>query len=385
MTDVEGCGSLLSDNLGANSVSSTSPVPGTGALFSGFGIKSSAPQQSATFLTISRGGKKKKSPKKMKTAILFLALLAGAKADFWSDLWDGVQTNLLDPVVDAAQLAAQGNSFSPIDSWYRLGRDTLESRTRFHGRKSPSPAGVYATGESSPGGVLGPDKPLELNSPVALVDTYVPVLGQAAQQLVGEAVQSAGDALTSLVSGKRKRQLLTELGQIIQDGFDGLTGAVQQAVDSVTQTVQGELSNLINGLTGTTGSRGKMLISGVKSKFTIRKRSKEMQAKMAGAVQKMARARGFFDDLTAAASSLFAPAIQQAQNAFQTLVDAATATGAAILDHGSQLVQNVQTSLQQTYDQILGVTQPYIDDATQIVASIQNQFDTLVGGDATTA
>ncbi|XP_019619522.1 PREDICTED: uncharacterized protein LOC109466266 [Branchiostoma belcheri] len=262
----------------------------------------------------------------MKTAILFLALLAGAKADFWSDLWDGVQTNLLDPVVDAAQLAAQ-----------------------------------------------------------ELVDTYVPVLGQAAQQLVGEAVQSAGDALTNLVSGKRKRQLLTELGQIIQDGFDGLAGAVQQAVDSVTQTVQGELSNLINGLTGTTGSRGKMLISGVKSKFTIRKRSKEMQAKMAGAVQKMARARGFFDDLTAAASSLFAPAIQQAQNAFQTLVDAATATGAAILDHGSQLVQNVQTSLQQTYDQILGVTQPYIDDATQIVASIQNQFDTLVGGDATTA
>ncbi|XP_078596179.1 uncharacterized protein LOC144873079 [Branchiostoma floridae x Branchiostoma japonicum] len=257
--------------------------------------------------------------KKMKTgtAVLFLALLAGAQADFWSDLWDGVQTNLLDPIVQTAQTAAQ-----------------------------------------------------------ELVDTYVPVLGQAAQQLVGEAVQSAGDALTDLVSGKRKRQLLTELGQIIQDGFNGLTEAVQQAVDGVTQTVQGQLSGLINGLGGTTtGTRGKVMVNGAKSKFAINKRAREMKYKMTQAVQKMARARGFFDDLTAAASDLFAPAIQQAQTAFNTLVDAATATGAAIVDHGTQLVNNVSTSLQQTYDQILGVAQPYIDDAQTIVSSIQNHFD----------
>eukprot|EP00058_Branchiostoma_floridae_P025305 XP_002610795.1 hypothetical protein BRAFLDRAFT_91587 [Branchiostoma floridae] len=257
------------------------------------------------------------------TAVLFLALLAGAQADFWSDLWDGVQTNLLDPIVETAQTAAQ-----------------------------------------------------------ELVDTYVPVLGQAAQQLVGEAVQSAGDALTDLVSGKRKRQLLTELGQIIQDGFNGLTEAVQQAVDGVTQTVQGELSGLINGL-GSTTTGTKICphcdiiwrSSGVKSKFLIKNRGREMKYKMTQAVQKMARARGFFDDLTAAASDLFAPAIQQAQTAFNTLVDAATATGAAIVDHGTQLVNNVSTSLQQTYDQILGVAQPYIDDAQTIVDSIQNHFD----------
>ncbi|XP_066284426.1 uncharacterized protein [Branchiostoma lanceolatum] len=256
----------------------------------------------------------------MKTAILFLALLAGARADFWSDLWDGVQTNLLDPIVQTAQTAAQ-----------------------------------------------------------ELVDTYVPVLGQAAQQLVGEAVQSAGDALTGLVSGKRKRQLLTDLGQIIQDGLTGLTEAVQQAVNGVTQTVQGELGNLINGLGGTTqtGSRGKMIVRGVKPKFLIKNRGKEMLVKMSRAVQSMARARGFFDDLTAAASSLFAPAIQQAQDAFNTLVDGVTATGAAIIDHGSALVNNVQSSLQQTYDQILGVTQPYLDDAQTIVSSIQGQFDAM--------
>ncbi|KAI8496123.1 Kelch-like protein 24 [Branchiostoma belcheri] len=72
---------------------------------------------------------------------------------------------------DALNATNEETVFEAVMRWASHNPD--QSQTRFPGRKSPSPAGVnYRYGESSPGGVkrvIGPDKPLGLNSPVANV------------------------------------------------------------------------------------------------------------------------------------------------------------------------------------------------------------------------
>ncbi|CAH1265682.1 Hypp3223 [Branchiostoma lanceolatum] len=216
-----------------------------------------------------------------------------------------------------------------------------------------------------------------------LVDTYVPVLGQAAQQLVGEAIQSAGESLTGLISGGSKRQaatLQTEIGQIIHDGImgvlEGATTAIQNVQNTVTQTVQ----NLF-GSDPAPATRGSLIRMSIKGKMNIKKAGQKMMKTLNYAISK--KTRGFFDSLASGVSTIFQPAIDQASAIFNNLVDTATQAGQQILDHGSNLVNNVSAQLQQTYQDILDVATPYVDDAQTIVASIQNQFQQTFGDDTT--
>ncbi|XP_078678531.1 uncharacterized protein LOC144914503 [Branchiostoma floridae x Branchiostoma belcheri] len=260
----------------------------------------------------------------MKKFIIFFALVACARADFWSDLWDGVQTTLLDPIIDTAQQTAQ-----------------------------------------------------------TLIDTYVPVLGQAAQQLVGEAIQGAGESLTNLVSGKKRQvELQTEIGQIFHDGimglFEGAAQTIQSLQNTLTQTMQGLFSS-----DPVPATRVGVSSINKKSKVMMKKRAQMMKVQLSKSLSKMARARGFFDDLTAAAGQLFAPVVDAATQSFNQLVDAATAVGAQLVDHATNFVDNVSTTFQETVDQLTGVAQPYIDDANTIIDSVTNTFQENFGAETT--
>ncbi|XP_078621985.1 uncharacterized protein LOC144888106 [Branchiostoma floridae x Branchiostoma japonicum] len=217
-----------------------------------------------------------------------------------------------------------------------------------------------------------------------LLDTYVPVLGQTAQQLVGEAVQSLGDSLTGLVSGKRKRQeFQTEIGQIIHDGVQGLLEHTTQAI----QNVQDALTGTIDSLFGTTTTDPAQAIT--TTKRLLKKNNLKAKSKIAMTGQKMKAvvakkmSRGFFDDLAAGVSTIFQPVIDQASLAFNQLVDAATAVGAQVIDHGTNFLNNVSTTVSQTIDSLSGITQPYIDDANTIIDSVSNHFSETFGADTT--
>ncbi|XP_078702788.1 uncharacterized protein LOC144928387 [Branchiostoma floridae x Branchiostoma belcheri] len=216
-----------------------------------------------------------------------------------------------------------------------------------------------------------------------LLDTYVPILGQTAQQLVGEAVSSLGDSLTGLVSGKRKRQeFQTEIGQIIHDGIQGLLEHTTTAI----QNVQTALTGTIDTLFGTTTTDPIDALA--TTKRALKKNSLKAKSKISMTSMKMKTvvakriSRDFFSDLAAGVSAIFQPAIDQAALAFNQLVDAATAVGAQVVDHGTALVNNLSSTISQTLDSLSAVTQPYIQDAQTIIDSVTGFVS---GGDATTA
>ncbi|XP_078596419.1 uncharacterized protein LOC144873199 [Branchiostoma floridae x Branchiostoma japonicum] len=214
-----------------------------------------------------------------------------------------------------------------------------------------------------------------------LVDTYVPVLGQAAQQLVGEAIQSAGESLTGLISGsKRQADLQTEIGQIFHDGVMGLLEGATQTIQEVQTTVTQAMQNLF-GSDPAPATKGSLIRMSIQGKVSIKKAGQKMMKTLNYAISK--KTRGFFDTLASGVSTIFQPAIDQASAIFNNLVDSATAAGQQVLDHGTALVNNVSAQLQQTYQDILNVAQPYVDDAQTIVSSIQNQFQQTFGADAT--
>ncbi|CAH1237985.1 Hypp5489 [Branchiostoma lanceolatum] len=295
-----------------------------------------------------------------------------------------------------------------------------------------------------------------------LLDTYVPVLGQAAQQLVGEAVSNLGDSLTGLVTGKRKRQeFQTEIGQIINDGIQALLEHTTTAV----QNVQTALTGTIDALFGSPDpaaaiatTKRALKKNSLKAKSLISQTNRKMKAMV---VKKVSR--DFFSDLASGVSTIFQPVIDQAALAFNQLVDAATAVGAQVVDHGTTLINNLTTTVQDTVKhrrpmrvfhctrlwafllrscqllfmplistsvsllqlvfgrpllllpwgfqgqsssatrttlsaqkrlssiafsndsegQVSGVVQPYVDDATNIIGSIQNHFQNTFGADTT--
>ncbi|XP_066301708.1 uncharacterized protein [Branchiostoma lanceolatum] len=215
-----------------------------------------------------------------------------------------------------------------------------------------------------------------------LLDTYVPVLGQAAQQLVGEAVSNLGDSLTGLVTGKRKRQeFQTEIGQIINDGIQALLEHTTTAV----QNVQTALTGTIDALFGSPDpaaaiatTKRALKKNSLKAKSLISQTNRKMKAMV---VKKVSR--DFFSDLASGVSTIFQPVIDQASLAFNQLVDAATAVGAQVVDHGTTLINNLTATVQDTVSQVSGVVQPYVDDATNIIGSIQNHFQNTFGADTT--
>ncbi|XP_035677883.1 uncharacterized protein LOC118416759 [Branchiostoma floridae] len=212
-----------------------------------------------------------------------------------------------------------------------------------------------------------------------LVDTYVPVLGQAAQQLVGEAIQSAGESLTGLISGsKRQADLQTEIGQIFHDGIMGLLEGTTQTIQEVQTTVTQAMQNLF-GSSPARATKGSLIRMSIQGKVSIKKAGQKMIKTLNYAIAK--KTRGFFDFLHP--SNLFQAAVDQASEIFNNLVDSAAATGQQILDHGSDLVNNVSAQLQQTYQDILNVGPENVDDAQTIVSSIQNQFQETFGLDTT--
>eukprot|EP00058_Branchiostoma_floridae_P015183 XP_002600671.1 hypothetical protein BRAFLDRAFT_118543 [Branchiostoma floridae] len=217
-----------------------------------------------------------------------------------------------------------------------------------------------------------------------LVDTYVPVLGQAAQQLVGEAVQSLGDSLTGLVSGKRKRQeFQTEIGEILHNGIQGLLEHATNAINNV----QTALTGTINSLFGTSTVDPAQAIA--TTKLLLKKNNLKAKSKIAMAGQKMKAvaakkmSRGFFDDLAAGVSTIFQPVVDQAALAFNQLVDAATAVGSQVVEHGTTLINNLSTTVNDTINSLTSVAQPYIDDANTIIDSVTNHFSETFGADTT--
>ncbi|XP_066284630.1 uncharacterized protein [Branchiostoma lanceolatum] len=256
----------------------------------------------------------------MKKFIIFFALVACARADFWSDLWDGVQDQLVNPIVDHAQQTAQN-----------------------------------------------------------LIDTYVPVLGQAAQQLVGEAIQNAGESLTGLITGSGSRfDMVGGLVDVLQSGIQWLEQVVIGAVQEISQNLQDSVANMFD-------SSEKMLVDmkmiNKKSKGVMKKRAQQMMVQLTKSLSKMAKRRGFFDDLSAAAGQLFQPVVDAATQSFNQLVDAATAAGQQIVDHATNFVDNINNTLQQTAGQLGAVVQPYVDDAQAIAGSVTNQFQETLGAD----
>ncbi|XP_078621987.1 uncharacterized protein LOC144888109 [Branchiostoma floridae x Branchiostoma japonicum] len=210
-----------------------------------------------------------------------------------------------------------------------------------------------------------------------LLDTYVPVLGQTAQQLVGEAVQNLGDSLTGLLSGKKKRQeFQTEIGSILHDGVMDLLEHTTQAIQNVQTALTGTIDALFG--TGTTVDPAQAI--------TTTKRllvSNQVKAKRAIAKTKIRMVRGFFDDLAAGVSTIFQPVIDQAAVAFNQLVDAATAVGAQVVDHGTTLLNNLSTTVNDTINSLTAVAQPYIDDANTIINSVSNHFTETFGAGTT--
>ncbi|XP_035688704.1 uncharacterized protein LOC118424268 [Branchiostoma floridae] len=209
-----------------------------------------------------------------------------------------------------------------------------------------------------------------------LLDTYVPVLGQTAQQLVGEAVQNLGDSLTGLLSGKKKRQeFQTEIGSILHDGVMDLLEHTTQAIQNVQTALTGTIDSLFG--TGTTDP--------AQAIATTRRLllSNRLKAKQAIAATKIRMSRGFFDDLAAGVSTIFQPVIDQASVAFNQLVDAATAVGAQVVDHGTTLLNNLSTTVNDTINSLTAVAQPYIDDANTIINSVSNHFTETFGAGTT--
>ncbi|XP_066301709.1 uncharacterized protein [Branchiostoma lanceolatum] len=215
-----------------------------------------------------------------------------------------------------------------------------------------------------------------------LLDTYVPVLGQAAQQLVGEAVSNLGDSLTGLVSGKRKRQeFQTEIGQIINDGVQALLEHTTTAIQNVQQALTGTIDSLFGSpdpVQALATTKRALKKNSLKAKSQIGLTNRKMKTMVAKKVS-----RDFFSDLANGVATIFQPVIDQASLAFNQLVDAATAVGAQVVDHGTALINNLTTTVQDTVNSLSGVIDPYVQDAQTIIGSVTDHFTNTFGADTT--
>ncbi|XP_019633659.1 PREDICTED: uncharacterized protein LOC109477060 [Branchiostoma belcheri] len=296
----------------------------------------------------------------MKTVLVLCALFACANAGLISGLLGTIHETFIDPLLGSAQQTAQ---------------DLLETYTPIIGQTAQQLTG---TAVETVGGVL---------TDWGWVDEQTVLeTGAALQETVGQTIDGIGDGLNTLVSGRKRRQLefQTEIGQILHDGVMTLLEHTTQTI----QNVQQSLTTAVNTLFAEPRPATKGIRASMKGIQLIGRQGLEYKANMllkqlANAVSKERRARGFFDDLAAGAAAVFQPAIDAAALAFNQLVDAATTVGQQVLDHGTALVNNVQASLQQTYQDILNVADPYIQDAQTIVASIQNQYQQTFGSDTT--
>ncbi|XP_078596366.1 uncharacterized protein LOC144873179 [Branchiostoma floridae x Branchiostoma japonicum] len=290
----------------------------------------------------------------MKTVLVLCALFACANAGLISGLLGTIHETFIDPLLGSAQQTAQ---------------DLLETYTPIVGQTAQQLTGSVVEGV---GGVL---------TDWGIVDEQSVVqAGQALQETVGQTIDGIGDGLNTLVSGrKRQIEFQTEIGQILHDGVMTLLEHTTQTIQNVQQSLTNTVNTLFGEQPATKGMR--MSMEGIKlvGKQGLEYKAQTLLKQLSSAVSKERRARGFFDDLAATTAAVFQPAIDAAQQAFGQLVDAATTVGQQVLDHGTTLVNNVQASLQQTYQDILNVAQPYIDDAQTIVSSIQNQFEQTVG------
>ncbi|XP_035678094.1 uncharacterized protein LOC118416914 [Branchiostoma floridae] len=290
----------------------------------------------------------------MKTVLVLCALFACANAGLISGLLGTIHETFIDPLLGSAQQTAQ---------------DLLETYTPIVGQTAQQLTGSVVEGV---GGVL---------TDWGIVDEQAVVeAGQALQETVGQTIDGIGDGLNTLVSGrKRQIEFQTEIGQILHEGVMTLLEHTTQTIQNVQQSLTNTVNTLFGEQPATKGMR--MSMEGIKlvGKQGLEYKAQTLLKQLSNAVSKERRARGFFDDLAATTAAVFQPAIDAAQQAFGQLVDAATTVGQQVLDHGTTLVNNVQASLQQTYQDILNVAQPYIDDAQTIVSSIQNQFQQTVG------
>ncbi|XP_078596418.1 uncharacterized protein LOC144873198 [Branchiostoma floridae x Branchiostoma japonicum] len=218
-----------------------------------------------------------------------------------------------------------------------------------------------------------------------LVDTYVPIIGQAAQQLVGEAIQSAGQWLTDLVTGKRQIELQTEIGQILHDGLMAMLEHATTAIDNVQTSLTSSLASLFTPEPTTKKlAFGKIKNMNLKTRMHLKMDSKSTMKKMSIAIGKKmkgVKSARILDQVVSALGDLVQPVLDAADQAFQNLVDGATALGSAVIGHATELANNVSTTFNQVTDQLGAVVQPYVDDANTIINSVTNHFQENYGMD----
>ncbi|CAH1265680.1 Hypp3221 [Branchiostoma lanceolatum] len=227
-----------------------------------------------------------------------------------------------------------------------------------------------------------------------LVDTYVPIIGQAAQQLVGEAIQNAGTWLTDLVTGKRQIGLQTEVGQILHDGIMSMLEHATNAINNVQESLTSSLTALFTPEPTTKklayrkiknlNLKSRMHL-GMDSKSTMKKMSIVIAKKVQTVLRsdavslKVVKSARIIDQVVSTLGGLVQPVLDAADQAFQNLVDGATALGSAVVGHATDFANNVGTTFNQVTDQLGAVVQPYVDDANTIINSVTNHFQENFG------
>ncbi|XP_035677160.1 uncharacterized protein LOC118416187 [Branchiostoma floridae] len=187
----------------------------------------------------------------------------------------------------------------------------------------------------------------------SLVDTYVPIIGQAAQQLVGEAIQSAGTWLTDLVSGKRQveQQTGTGIGQILQDGIMTMVDHVNDAITDVQFSIANQIISIFSPTTRKL-TYGKIKEVNLNAKMHLKMDGKSTMKKMSITIAKKLKAvksARILDQVVSALGDLVQP----------------------VLDAADQAFQNVSINRQF----------PYVDDANTIINSVTNHFQENYGMD----
>ncbi|XP_066283085.1 uncharacterized protein [Branchiostoma lanceolatum] len=221
----------------------------------------------------------------------------------------------------------------------------------------------------------------------SLVDTYVPIIGQAAQQLVGEAIQNAGTWLTDLVSGKRQIGLQTEIGQILHDGIMSMLEHATNAINNVQTSLTSSLTSLFTPEPETEMTTRKLAYrkiknQNLKSRMHLGMDSKSTMKKMSIVIAKklkVVKSARILDQVVSALGDLVQPVLDAADQAFTNLVDGATALGSAVVGHATNFANNVGTTFNQVTDQLGAVVQPYVDDANTIINSVTNHFQENFG------
>ncbi|XP_078596421.1 uncharacterized protein LOC144873201 [Branchiostoma floridae x Branchiostoma japonicum] len=161
---------------------------------------------------------------------------------------------------------------------------------------------------------------------------------------------------------------------------------VDHVNDAITD-VQFSIANQIISIFSPTTRKltyGKIKEVNLNAKMHLKMDGKSTMKKMSIAIAKKLKAvksARILDQVVSALGDLVQPVLDAADQAFQNLVDGATALGNAVIGHATEFANNVGTTFNQVTDQLGAVVQPYVDDANTIINSVTNHFQENYGMD----